>query len=111
METATIERPSREFVPGRYSNVRVSVRRPHAPASAPVELDDFIERLRCEAFDAYATIRAAQRESSRPAHERAVMLAAAAVQARTIADAISLYVAAPVLGLDAAEAFGVPIQD
>lgn len=88
--------------------MRVSVSRPQPPANEPIELDDFIERLRCEAFDAYATIRAAQRESSRPAHERAVMLAAAASQARSIADAINLYVAAPVLGLDASEAYGVP---
>ena len=109
METATIERPSREFVPGRYSNVRVSVRRTRADGEAPVQLDDFIERLRSEAFDTYATIRAAQRESGRPAHERAVMLAAVASQARSIADAIHLYVAAPVLGLDASEAYGVPI--
>lgn len=109
METATIERPSREYVPGGYSNMRVSVRRTRPAIGEPVELDDFIERLRCEAFDAYATIRAAQRESGRPAHERATMLAAAAMQARSIADAISLYVAAPVLGLDASEAYGVPI--
>ena len=109
METATIERPSREFVPGRCSSVRVSVRRTQAHAGEPIELEDFIERLRCEAFDAYATIRAAQRESGRPAQERAVMLAAAASQARSIADAISLYVSAPVLGLDASEAYGVPI--
>ncbi len=109
MGTAKIQRPVREFVPGRYSNVRVSVRRPGPAIGEPVELDDFIERLRCEAFDAYATIRAAQRESGRPAQERATMLAAAAMQARSIADAISLYVAAPVLGLDTSEAYGVPI--
>jgi hypothetical protein len=109
MESTTIDRPPREFVRGSRANMRVSLRRSPPEPEPQIELDEFIERLRIEAFDAYATIRAAQRESARPTSERAVMLAAAAIQARSIADAINLYCAAPILGLDAAEAFGVPI--
>ena len=83
--------------------------RRHRETKTPIDLDTFIERLRSDVFDVYATVRQAQRESALPQSERAAILATAGHRARSIADVINLYCAVPVLGLDAGEAFGVPI--
>lgn len=115
MDTTTIERPARPNIQGRHSSLRVSIRNSNRLAAtrvdlnAPIDLGAFIERLRSDVFDVYATVREAQRESHLSSNERAAILAAAGHRARAVADAINLFCAVPVLGLDAAEAFGVPI--
>lgn len=108
METTTLEvEAPRQFVPGRRSNLRVIVGRPHQPAE---DLDALIERLRCDTFDLYTVVREAQRERDLPTEERLRMLGEAATVARYIADTIDRRRAAVVFDLDPQEtAFGVPI--
>jgi hypothetical protein len=109
MTTDTLDRLPREFVRGRRANLRVVVHRDGAgDAPASSDLDALIEHLRCDAFDLYATIREAQRESSLLAAAREAILADASAQARLIADAIDRHRATPVFDLEPT-AFGVPI--
>jgi hypothetical protein len=106
---STLEPTAREFVPGRgrRSNLRVLVNR-HAPAPSE-NLDDFIERLRCDTFDQYAVVREAQRERDLSPELRLRMLGEAAATARYIADTIDRRRAAMVFDLEQCDPFGVPI--
>jgi hypothetical protein len=86
--------------------MRVAIR---ASARQDNEFEAFIERLRCDVFELYASVRAAQRERHLPAPDRLRLLGEACREARLIVDAIDRRRAAAVFDLDPADAFGVPI--
>lgn len=99
--------PPRELVPRRSALKRITVDR-RAYGTSHQDLEDLIERLRCDVFDLYTTIREAQRESTLSPELRLRMLGEAARDARAIADIIHRRQAAATFDLDPT-AFGVPI--
>lgn len=104
--TTTLAAP-RQLVPRRSPTTRISVgRRAYAPLCE--DLDELIERLRCDVFDLYVTIREAQRERSLSPELRLRILGEAARDARNIADTIHRRQAAATFDLDLTS-FGVPI--
>lgn len=104
--TTTLTAP-RQLVPRRSAIKRINVdRRAHAPSSE--DLEDLIERLRCDVFDLYTTIRETQRERTLSPELRLRMLGEAARDARTIADTIHRRQAAATFDLDPTP-FAVPI--
>ena len=99
--------PPRHLVPRRSAIKRIAVdRRAHTPPSE--DLEDLIERLRCDVFDLYTTIREAQRERDLSPELRLRMLGEAARDARTIADTIHRRQAAATFDLEPT-AFSVAI--
>lgn len=104
--TSTLTLP-REHVPAPFERTRIAVSR-RAEALLYEDLDQLIERLRCDIFDLYMTVREAQRERTLSPELRLRMLGEAARDARTIADTIHRRQAAATFDLDPTP-FAVPI--
>lgn len=99
--------PPREHVPAPFERTRIAVTR-RAEAPLYEDLEQLIERLRCDVFQLYTAVREVQRERSLPHDVRLRLLGQAARDARYIADTIHRRQAAATFDLDPTP-FGVPI--
>lgn len=104
MDTTTTER---EYVGGRRSSMRVMVPRSDDLHGAAGDLDGFIERLRVDVFELYASVREVQRERQLPVSRRLRSLGTISERAARLSGMIDAYTAT--LCLEDDRGFGVAI--